>query len=435
MTYNIHTVAYTNPILGLENEFNARGFLSRHRASRGDAIDITRDALEQKGIDWINVVSDGTGAVDVELVFPPAVDCPEFWQDYSNAMQVCKDLGLRYVQNCGLHVHIGTRRTIPAINCIEFWEASKARARNGIFKPDSRFLMGDDNVMSFPLIKDIVRFYALNQHFIDDAMPASRANQPASSMISSMAWVNGNAEFEQTSTLEELSHLIYRHNRQNNAGWTACSEEGGVKFNAVNVGTFQRGTIEFRQHPATMSSQKAKDWVSLLTNAIEVCDRERLIDSANIDQTPVVSTETETVTTPVRPFREGSNIGQLYTMARQEGGATVRDMMHQTGMGRNNIVARFTDIRNRIGQDAVLTYTQQHYNHRYGSSGGMHDLGGYEILTEYTRQVTVPSANGVINRPEDSVTVRDDAPTSITHNLSYQVARNFMQGPVTRLRH
>ena len=65
----------------------------------------------------------------------------------------------------------------------------------------------------------------------------------------------------------------------------------------------------------------------------------------------------------------------------------------------------------------------------------MHDLGGYEILTEYTRQVTVPSANGVINRPEDSVTVRDDAPTSITHNLSYQVARNFMQGPVTRLRH
>ena len=435
MTYNIHTVEYTKPIFGIENEFNARGFLSRHRASRGDAIDITRDALEQKGIDWINVVSDGTGAVDVELVFPPAVDCPEFWQDYSNAMQVCTEFGLRYVQNCGLHVHIGTRRTIPAINCIEFWEASKARARNGIFKPDSRFLMGDDNVMSFPLIKDIVRFYALNQHFIDDAMPASRANQPASSMISSMAWVNGNAEFEQTSTLEELSHLIYRHNRQNNAGWTACSEEGGVKFNAVNVGTFQRGTIEFRQHPATMSSQKAKDWVSLLTNAIEVCDRERLIDSANIDQTPVVSTETETVTTPVRPFREGSNIGQLYTMARQEGGATVRDMMHQTGMGRNNIVARFTDIRNRIGQDAVLTYTQQHYNHRYGSSGGMHDLGGYEILTEYTRQVTVPSANGVINRPEDSVTVRDDAPTSITHNLSYQVARNFMQGPVTRLRH
>ena len=113
----------------------------------------------------------------------------------------------------------------------------------------------------------------------------------------------------------------------------------------------------------------------------------------------------------------------------------MRDMMHQTGMGRNNIVARFTDIRNRIGQDAVLTYTQQHYNHRYGSSGGRHDLGGYEILTEYTRQVTVASANSVINRPEDSVTVRDDAPTSITHNLPYQVARNFMQGPVTRLRH
>ena len=435
MTYNIHTVEYTKPIFGIENEFNARGFLSRSRARAGDAVDLTKDALDRVGIDWVKVVEDGTSEVDVELVFPPAVDCPEFWQDYSNAMQVCADLGLRYVKKCGLHVHIGTRRTIPALNSVGFWEASKDRARAGIFKPAGRFLMDDSNVMSFPLIKDIVRFYALNQSFIDDAMPASRANQPANSMISSMAWINGSAEFEQTSTLEELSHLIYRHNRQNNPGWTADTEYGGVKFNAVNVASFQSGTIEFRQHPATMSSQKAKDWVALLTNAIEVCDRQRLTDSANIDQTPVVTTEPETVSTPVCPFREGSNIGQLYTMARQEGGATVRDMMHQTGMGRNNIVARFTDIRNRIGQDAVLTYTQQHYNHRYGSSGGRHDLGGYEILTEYTRQVTAASANSVINRPEDSVTVRDDAPTSITHNLPYQVARNFMQGPVTRLRH
>ena len=431
MTYNIHTVEYTKPVFGIENEFNARGFLSRHRASRGDAIDLTKAALRNVGIDWIDVIRDGTGAVDVELVFPPAVDCPEFWNDYSTAMQACKDLGLRYVKNCGLHVHVGTRRTIPAINSAEFWEASKARARGGIFKPDSRFLMGDDNVMSFPLIKDIVRFYALNQSFIDNAMPASRANQPANSMISSMAWVNGNAEFEQTSTLEELSHLIYRHNRQNSAGWTACSEEGGVKFNAVNVGSFQRGTIEFRQHPATMSSQKARDWMLLLTNAIEICDRERLTDSANINQPPVVTTETETITTPDCPYNQNSNIGQLYIMARQQGGATVREMMHQTGMEAQNIRSRFSEIRRRIGQDAVLTYTQQHYNHSYGSSNGQYDLGGYEVLTEYSRQI---SAAPVAASP-GSVFVRDDAPTSITHNLSYQTARNFMQGSVTRLRH
>jgi hypothetical protein len=30
----------------------------------------------------------------VELVFPPAVDCPEFWADYSKAMEVCANLGL-----------------------------------------------------------------------------------------------------------------------------------------------------------------------------------------------------------------------------------------------------------------------------------------------------------------------------------------------------
>ena len=92
--------------------------------------------------------------------------------------------------------------------------------------------------------------------------------------------------------------------------------------------------------------------VSLIIQLAEYSDANRI----RYGQNQVASTQV--INTPDCPFREGSNIGQLYTMARQDGGAAVREMMHQTGMGRNNIVARFTDIRNRIGQDAALTYTQ-----------------------------------------------------------------------------
>ena len=412
MTYTNWTLPNTFATFGIEQEYNAA---ECPLYVRNEPIAATQNALRDAGIDWVKCVYDGSGGVDVELVFPPAVDCPEFWADYSKAMEVCASLGLRYIKNCGFHVHVGTRRLKDSITPAEFWLLSKAKARQGIFKASDTLLCGVDNLMPFALVKDVMRFYGLNQDFIDNAMPTSRANQPANSMISAVGWTKTSRAFDNADNLEDLKNVIIRWKRDNGSGWNATP-----KFNAVNVGCYESGTIEFRQHPATLSSKKAANWVRLLINAIETCDKERLTSGNGEAETHV-----ETVITPDCPYRHGSNIGMIYRACRQSGGATVRELSELTGMGRDNIVARISEIRNAIGQDAVLTYTQQHYNHRYGSSGGRYDMGGYEILESYQRHIATPSS---------AVIIREDAPEDICHNLPYQIARAFMQGSVTRLR-
>jgi len=415
MTYTNWTLPNTYAAFGIEQEYNAANCPLHVRR---DPIDATLSALRDAGLDWIKCVEDNSGGVDVELVFPPAVDCPEFWEDYSKAMEVCASLGLRYIQNCGMHVHVGTRRLKAYSNQLAaFWEDSKARAANRVFKPADNWLCDINNLMGFSLVKDIMRFYGLNQGFIDNAMPRSRSNPPAASMISNLSWTKTSRAFDNAENLENLANVITSWKEENGARFWQKS----TKFMAFNIQPYEEGTIEFRQHPATLSSKKAANWVRLLINAIETCDKERLTSGNNQAETHV-----ETVVTPDCPYRSGSNIGTIYRACRQSGGATVRELSELTGMGRDNIVARISEIRNVIGQDAVLTYTQQHYNHRYGASAGRYDMGGYEILESYQRHTATPSS---------AVVMREDAPEDICHNLPYQIARSFMQGPVTRLRH
>jgi hypothetical protein len=104
--------------------------------------------------------------------------------------------------------------------------------------------------------------------------------------------------------------------------------------------------------------------------------------------------------------------------------------MNITGMGADNIRARISEIRNAIGQDAVLTYTQQQYNHRYGASGGSHDLGGYEILQEVTRREIAPQ-NAIEGDLLPSDIIASD---SIWHGLPYDIVQYFQSGRVTSTR-
>lgn len=415
MTYTRWTKEYTRATFGIEQEFYAKP--DAPIAVRNSTVETVRRSLAAAGIKWVKVVRDGTPSVDVELVFPPATDTPAFWQDYSKVMELCAGLGLGYREGCGMHVHIGTRRTKPATNLDEFWADSKLQAESGTFAPNDTFMQGVDGLMSFHLVKDVVRFYGINQSIIDAAMPQSRADAPQNGMISSMSWVDDDDAFEAAQDLPALKSVIEEYSRQNGAmSWNARP-----KFHAVNIGCYESGTIEFRQHPATLSTQKARDWVRLVTNAIETSDCYRLT-SGDGESQPV----SQTIETPEMPYRRGSNVGMLWGASRVEGGATVRQLIALTGMTPENIRARFSEMRSAHGQDAIVTHTQQSYNHRYGDSGGSHDLGGYEVLREYTREISAPA---------DAVIISEDAPINIFHNLPYNVARNFMQGPVTRLRH
>lgn len=388
---------YTLAVVGIELEF-------AFSSSACQSIPHARQVFHAAGFDWIDYRRDGTIQVDIECVFPPLPDCQWLRQQLSAFMDVAVSLGLKYKKKNGLHVHLGKRRLKPATNIELYIQHACDMARNGFQMPNED-CFGEE--MQIELIKDIVRRYAYNQETINRFMPLSRQSEN-STMYKTIGWLSRpdpSAQLDAITSIEGLTSLIGRGR--------------DAKYNAVN--TKPRATIEFRQHPSTTSSKKVMNWVSLIIQLAEYSDANRI----RYGQNQVASTQV--INTPDCPFREGSNIGQLYTMARQDGGATVREMMHQTGMGRNNIVARFTDIRNRIGQDAVLTYTQQHYNHRYGSSGGMHDLGGYEILTSYNRIETVASEAGLL--PDDQI-----GDLSIWSGMPYDVVQYFQSGRVTTTR-
>lgn len=388
---------YTLAVVGIELEF-------AFSSSACQSIPHARQVFHAAGFDWIDYRRDGTIQVDIECVFPPLPDCQWLRQQLSAFMDVAVSLGLKYKKKNGLHVHLGKRRLKPATNIELYIQHACDMARNGFQMPNED-CFGEE--MQIELIKDIVRRYAYNQETINRFMPLSRQSEN-STMYKTIGWLSRpdpSAQLDAITSIEGLTSLIGRGR--------------DAKYNAVN--TKPRATIEFRQHPSTTSSKKVMNWVSLIIQLAEYSDANRI----RYGQNQVASTQV--INTPDCPFREGSNIGQLYTMARQDGGATVREMMHQTGMGRNNIVARFTDIRNRIGQDAVLTYTQQHYNHRYGSSGGMHDLGGYEILTSYNRIETVASEAGLL--PDDQI-----GDLSIWAGMPYDVVQYFQSGRVTTTR-
>ena len=388
---------YTLAVVGIELEF-------AFSSSACQSIPHARQVFHAAGFDWIDYRRDGTIQVDIECVFPPLPDCQWLRQQLSAFMDVAVSLGLKYKKKNGLHVHLGKRRLKTATNIDLYIQHACDMARNGFQMPNED-CFGEE--MQIELIKDIVRRYAYNQETINRFMPLSRQSEN-STMYKTIGWLSRpdpSAQLDAITSIEGLTSLIGRGR--------------DAKYNAVN--TKPRATIEFRQHPSTTSSKKVMNWVSLIIQLAEYSDANRI----RYGQNQVASTQV--INTPDCPFREGSNIGQLYIMARQEGGSTVRDMMHQTGMGRDNIVARFSDIRNRIGQDAVLTYTQQHYNHRYGSSGGMHDLGGYEILTSYNRIETVASEAGLL--PDDQI-----GDLSIWAGMPYDVVQYFQSGRVTTTR-
>jgi hypothetical protein len=394
MTWNLE---YTKPTFGIELEY----YFS---SSNCQSVAHCRRTLHDAGFDWLDVKTDGTAAVDVEIVFPPMVDCPEFRRDLSTIMEICKDLGLKYRTDCGLHVHIGIKRLKPATPIASYMAHVKERARQNFLMPDASFFC--DEPMQFELLKDVVRRYSDQQNVIDAFMPQSRAAQTRGMLrsISNLTRVN-EASFEQTENVSQLDRVI------------------GGKYNAVNVATWDRGTIEFRQHPATLSSGKVMNWVSLLIGLIEDSDANR------IDYAPSATREvTETVASPVQPYRRNSNIGLLWSACRISGGASVRQLVNITGMTPQNIRARFSEMRSAHGDDVIVMHTQQSYNNHYGSSNGQHDLGGYEVL-EQVERTTSQASSGVCLMPNDIIGSAD-----IYAGVSHSIARYFQRGVVTQTR-
>lgn len=357
-----------------------------HRESWG--VDEWKRHLQAHGFDWVLVEYESTGHVAAEIISPPIADCAAARSDIARLLSFIEKSGGRGLRQFrfqrdvtnGLHVHVGINVQDASRNSpTEFWSKSKE-----YMQQRRRHYAGHPvGIMPLALAKDVISRWGSNWSLIQTMLPEKRRSSWAATSVTHVA--EGGRSYDDFWALTAADDS----DRAVAAAARECARLLGGKMAAVSMDTWARhGTIEFRQHASTTDSAKVWGWIELIDTVFKTSFHHRLSSQAPAAQTVVEET-------PAHLFRRVSRVGVLYSMARVSGGATTRELMAATGWDCQTIRARFSEIRSRLesrglhGQVAVRQHSQQEYNHRYGSSNGQYDLGGYEILTQY--EVTQPA--------------------------------------------
>lgn len=310
-------------------------------------------AFAANSIEGMTVKTDATPGVTSEINFPPLAASPFAWRYIRGVMDALGSINADVSTACGFHVHISNAPLADGITPASFSRHSIEAAHNRQPVPA---LFGEP--LDAIAVRDIVQRYTVAQPLIDVMHPPSRTNnrycQPLNTRGSRIA---------AATTIAEL----------------AAATHG--KFSTVNLATWSRGTIEFRQAAGTVEFEKVEAWVLFLLNLIRWTTTERLDHSATVT--------TEHVT-PERPYRAGSRIDVIWRACRNTpGGATVRELMTITGTTAVNIRARISEMRTQHGDEAIITHTQQANGHAYGDGD---DLARYEIRERWTTTQTGAAA-------------------------------------------
>ena len=257
------------------------------------------------------------------------------------------ELNAKINSSCGGHFHIGNKW----INKLDIEEEE-------FCKQSWKFgsLMGLKAIMPLPLVKRVITRYALNQLILDRLQPRSRTNNrfalPIDKIVNNRAVIR---DWERATTAGEMSRVL------------------GGKFNTVNLANWGGiGTIEFRQGAGTLETRKMFNWIWLVVAMFYTSD-EQDIDYSNNNQ--------EELSTPEQPFRSGTRLDTIYQICRTDTGATVRDMMLETGTSRSNIAGRISEMRQRFGRTAIVTHTQATNGASFGDGD---EFARYQILKTYT---------------------------------------------------
>ena len=304
-------------------------------------------AFAAHGIEGMTVKTDATPTVSAEINFPPLANSPFAWRYVRQVCDALASINADVNAACGFHVHVSnaplSANTTPAAFSRRSIEACHAR---------QPFLSGPDwfaDPLSVAEVKDIMWRYTMAQSTINAMHPPSRTDNRYCMPLGDRI-----AQIDRATTLQEL---------------TAATR---LKFSTVNVTTWSRGTIEFRQAAGTVEFDKIEQWVQFLLNLIRWTTEQRIDRSADV---------TVEHTTPERPHRAGSRIDVIWRLCRQPGGADVRDLMQATGTTAVNIRARISELRAAHGDEAIVTHTQQANGHTYGDGD---DLARYEIRDRWT---------------------------------------------------
>jgi hypothetical protein len=311
----------------------------------GASIAAIKREFSNRGIKGCEVKPDGTPSVDAEIVLPPLADCQVAYEYLESVCAAIAATGANVNRSCGLHVHISNAPLADGSNAAAFTGDSIAhKERTG------RYLSRHGEPLDAVAVKDIMLRYTAQQGTVDGMLPASRRGNRYCMALNTHA-------IEAANTLSELTSATHG------------------KFSTINLTTWSRGTIEFRQHSGTIEAVKIWNWTQFILNLVRWTTAERVTSGAR----------TIVTDTPVQPFRGGSRVGVQYAMMRALDGATTRDIMNATGCSEQRVRAAVSEIRARVGDAAVVTHTQQANGARYGDGT---DLTRYEVLQTFETQST-----------------------------------------------
>ena len=329
----------------------------------GLSVEEARRLLPTWLVETCDVVYDGSlGSSGYEVVLPPLVPSNEMWQFVSKICGAMTDIGTTTNERCGIHMHVSNGPIKDSVTNGQFNELSK---NNWFQSGGDRNLVKnlfDPSKFGWQLIKDVAKRYTIFQPTFNSMLAPSRTG-------SRWCHVLNLAKIERANSLEDLQRC-----------WTGSEP----KYSTVNISTWSKGTIEFRQHHSTLEMPKLKAWCKLITNMYQW----------SLDNRFEQGSGTTTVATPDRhPSRRNSRIGIVYQAIRSENGATVRELMDACGNTANNIRRLVSELRTEFSDNAIVTHTQQANGASY-RDGEEHS--GYTMLTEYT-----VASNELVPLPEN----------------------------------
>lgn len=376
-------------------------------------VDVMQRGLNDRGITGCKVVRDGSGCT--EIVPAPLAPCQTAWEYTQNLCAAINSIGRNELgtsdrlinSQCGLHVHVGHAFLEQGIDADEFTRESLAYmtdTNNYIGKSNGNIAQREQHErlfadpFDFEQDRDFTLRYWKHQNQISSMLAPSRSNNRFAYPLTKGGLLT-EENIMACRDREELTRLVH-------------SLDGGNKFVALNLKTIQTlGTVEFRQHQGTTDADKIRKWCEFLVNFVLHTSEKRLEQGTTATTTPTPETyETD---------RSGTRVAVVYDTIRRSGGASVTEIMDATGSSQNAVRRLISNIRDRLGDSAVVTHSQQANGASYGQ--GTHHTS-YEVLPEYTIQ-----GSGMTLTPENR-----RGGTSIWCGISDQ-RFEWWQGRITEL--
>jgi hypothetical protein len=233
---------------------------------------------------------------------------------------------------------------------------------NRVIFQDHPELLGDP--MTANELGDIVRRYTYQQNDVNGMQPASRTDNGMCSPLN----------------LDRVDNAISSIIDETSIAGLLRATHG--KFSTINLEPWaQQGTIEFRQAIGTIELDRCVAWIAFVLNLVDYTRTQRFAGTMTTEQR----------TTPLRGrdvfAPQAHRITRVYDMMRTSGGVTCRDIMMRTGVSETSTRRMASEIRSRIGDNAVITHTQQSQLSSYGDGT---DLLAWEVPQTFTVETEGP---------------------------------------------